>query len=104
MGNKPKERKVPVLAMKEITQVFAMYPERPEMMSISTLMKVEGLLGDEAVAGGMRNREAWMMVMPATETGSTPAVGMLKWIMGTSMLWYFNSKLRVMIDFLNSFS
>ena len=63
-----------------------MYPERPEMVTVSTLMKVEGVLGDEPVAGGMRNREAWMMIMPDTDGGATPSLAMLKWVMGKSRL------------------
>jgi CCR4-NOT transcriptional complex subunit CAF120 len=81
-GSKPKERRIPVLTMYEVKQVFAMYPERPEMINISTLMKVEGLLGDEAAAGGMRSREAWMMIMPEADPGASPSRGMLKWITG----------------------
>lgn len=75
-----------MLSMREITQAFAMYPERPEMMSASTLMKVEGLLGDEAAAGGMKSRDAWMLIMPETEGGKSPSAEMLKWVIGTSML------------------
>jgi CCR4-NOT transcriptional complex subunit CAF120 len=83
-GNKAKDRKMPVLTLRDITQVFAMYPERPEMMTVSTLMKLEGLLGDESAAGGMRSREAWMMVMPESDDKS-PSKTMLKWIMGELM-------------------
>jgi hypothetical protein len=38
-------------------------------------------LGDEPAAGGMRSREAWMMVMPETD-GKAPAAEMLKWVIG----------------------
>jgi CCR4-NOT transcriptional complex subunit CAF120 len=80
-GNKAKDRRMPVLTMRDITQAFSVYPERPEMINVSTLLKLEGLLGDESVAGGMRSREAWMMVMPETE-GKSPSGEMLKWVMG----------------------
>jgi CCR4-NOT transcriptional complex subunit CAF120 len=81
MGNRPRDKRSPVLTLRDITQAFAVYPERPEMMSVSTLMKLEGLLGDEPAAGGMRSREAWMMVMPETD-GKAPAAEMLKWVIG----------------------
>lgn len=61
-----------------------MYPERPEMMQRSTLMKLEGVFGGESGAGGMKGREAWIMVMPEAPEGSGVggAVGeMLRWAM-----------------------
>jgi CCR4-NOT transcriptional complex subunit CAF120 len=81
-GSKMKDRKAPVLTMREITQAFSVYPEKPELINKSTLMKLEGLMGDEVYAGVMKNREAWMMVMPELLEGSTQAGEMLKWITG----------------------
>lgn len=81
-GSKAKDRKAPVLTMREITQAFSVYPEKPELITKSTLMKLEGLIGDEVSAGVMRNREAWMMVMPELEGGNTQTGEMLKWITG----------------------
>jgi CCR4-NOT transcriptional complex subunit CAF120 len=80
-GNKAKDKRIPVLTMREVTQAFSVYPERPEMINVSTLLKLEGLLGDESAAGGMKSRAAWMMVMPETE-GRSPSGEMLKWVMG----------------------
>lgn len=82
-GNKAKDRKIVVLSMREVTQAFAVYPERPELINVSPLVKLEGLLGDEIAAGGMRSREAWIMFMPEVD-GMTAgqATVMLKWIMG----------------------
>lgn len=78
--------KKPWLTLYDITQAFAVYPERPEMISKSTLIKVEGLMSDEEGSGNMRGREAWLFIMPELETvGSRMGVmEMLKWIVGMS--------------------
>ncbi|KAF9223773.1 hypothetical protein BS17DRAFT_117890 [Gyrodon lividus] len=77
---KPKDKKKALLTLKDLTQAFAVYPERPELIDRSTLMKLEGLLGDEETAGGMRGREGWLLVMPELEAGNTQASEMLKWL------------------------
>jgi CCR4-NOT transcriptional complex subunit CAF120 len=79
---KPKDRKRPVLTINTVKQAFAVYPERPELISRSTLMKLEGLLGEEDAAESMKNREAWVLVMPELEGGNTQASEMLKWLIG----------------------
>jgi CCR4-NOT transcriptional complex subunit CAF120 len=81
---KPKDRKKASLSMTQVTQAFAVYPERPELITLSTLMKLEGKMGDENTAGGMRSREGWLLVMPEIEAGSNlnPVMETLKWIMG----------------------
>lgn len=81
-GNKAKDRKVAVLSMREVTQAFAVYPERPELINVSPLIKLEGLLGDEITAGGMRSREAWLMLMPEMEGRTGQSAEMLRWVMG----------------------
>jgi len=82
---KPKDRKKAVLTMTQVTQAFAVYPERPELISRSTLIKVEGLIGDEHTAGGMRGREGWMLILPEIDSGSNPTIEMLRWIIGQSI-------------------
>jgi CCR4-NOT transcriptional complex subunit CAF120 len=82
LSQKPKDKKKAVLTLSNVTQVFAVYPERPELINHSTLMKVEGLLGDEDTAGAMRSREGWLLVMPAIEAGRNQAEEMLKWVIG----------------------
>ena len=47
LSSKPKDKKKPLLTMRGVSQAFAVYPERPELISRSTLMKLEGQLGDE---------------------------------------------------------
>ncbi|OCH95342.1 hypothetical protein OBBRIDRAFT_788219 [Obba rivulosa] len=76
---KPKDRKKAVLTMHDISQAFAVYPERPELISRSTLMKLEGLL-EEEVASSMKSREGWLLVMPELEGPNNMASEMLKWI------------------------
>ncbi|EPQ52802.1 hypothetical protein GLOTRDRAFT_140423 [Gloeophyllum trabeum ATCC 11539] len=77
---KPKDKKRPALTMQAVTQAFAVYPERPDLISRSTLIKLEGTLGEEEVAGGMKNRQAWLLVMPELEGGNVQAAEMLKWL------------------------
>ena len=79
---RPKDKKEPLLTMRDITQAFAVYPERPELISKSTLIKLEGLVGNEEMAMGMRNREGWLLVMPEIEGGSGQATEMLRWVVG----------------------
>lgn len=69
--------------MADVTQVFAVYPERPELISRSTLVKLEGMLGEEEMAGGMRGREGWLLIMPESEPGKLGSLEMLKWLVGT---------------------
>lgn len=71
--------------MTDVSQAFAVYPERPELISRSTLVKVEGLLGDEDTAAGMRGREGWLLVMPELEGGLGQAAEMLKWVVGKDL-------------------
>lgn len=79
---KPKDKKKPLLTMKDVTQAFAVYPERPEFITRSTLIKLEGLLGDEDIAAGMKLRECWVLVMPEFEGSNARASEMLKWLIG----------------------
>ncbi|KAL1949526.1 hypothetical protein VTO73DRAFT_8407 [Trametes versicolor] len=78
---KPKDKKKSLLTMRSVSQAFAVYPERPELISRSTLMKLEGQLGDEEMAGVLKMREAWLLVMPELEGQNMRAAEMLRWIM-----------------------
>ncbi|KAF8632220.1 hypothetical protein AX15_001978 [Amanita polypyramis BW_CC] len=80
LSQKSKDRKKALLTMQNVTQAFAVYPERPELISKSTLIKVEGLFADEELAKEMRNREGWIMVLPDLEGGQNQVGEMLKWI------------------------
>jgi CCR4-NOT transcriptional complex subunit CAF120 len=80
-SNKPKDKRKPILTVNNVTQVFAVYPERPELISRSTLIKMEGLFGDEEMAAAMKSREGWLLMMPEPE-GMSQSGEMLKWIIG----------------------
>ena len=80
---KPKDRKKAVLTLTQVTQAFAVYPERPELIPRSSLMKIEGLMGDEQAAGGMRCREGWWLVMPDIEPGVNMSPELLRWVVGS---------------------
>ncbi|KZT29755.1 hypothetical protein NEOLEDRAFT_1144853 [Neolentinus lepideus HHB14362 ss-1] len=77
---KPRDKKRPALTMQAVSQAFAVYPERPDLISRSTLIKLEGTVGEEEMAGSMRNRQAWLLVMPELEGGNVQAAEMLKWL------------------------
>ncbi|KAJ3502700.1 hypothetical protein NLJ89_g8766 [Agrocybe chaxingu] len=77
---KPKDRKKALMTISGVTQAFGVYPERPELISRSTLLKVEGTLGDEEMAGSLRTREGWCLIMPELENSTGQAAEMLKWI------------------------
>ncbi|KAI9066236.1 hypothetical protein FKP32DRAFT_1673985 [Trametes sanguinea] len=79
-SSRPKDKKKALLTMRSITQAFAVYPERPELISRSTLMKLEGALGDEDMAGALKLREAWLLIMPELEGQNMRASEMLRWI------------------------
>ena len=81
-SQKGKDRKKAMLSLQNMTQAFAVYPERPELINRSTLIKVVGLIGDEEVAGGMRGREGWVLIMPEFEPGNPQTKEMLRWLMG----------------------
>ena len=82
-SNKPRDRKKGLLTLTSVTQVFAVYPERPELISRSTLIKIEGLIGDEELAGEWRSREGWVLMMPEPDPGKLGSLEMLKWLVGT---------------------
>ncbi|KAI0367809.1 hypothetical protein BV20DRAFT_970135 [Pilatotrama ljubarskyi] len=79
-SSRPKDKKKALLTMRSVSQAFAVYPERPELISRSTLMKLEGQLGDEEMAGVLKMREAWLLVMPELEGQNMRASEMLRWI------------------------
>lgn len=83
-SQKARDKKRPTLTLYDVTQAFAVYPERPEMISKSTLVKVEGTMGDEESIGGMKGREAWILIMPELEEGNSRmgVMEMLKWVVG----------------------
>lgn len=82
-GAKPKERKLPVLSVSSVSQAFAVYPERPDLITRSTLVKIEGRLGREEGAGAIKGTEAWVLIMPEVESGQSAGPRkMLEWVVG----------------------
>ena len=88
---KPKDKKKAILTIHGVLQAFSVYPERPELISRSTLIKVEGKFGEEEMAANLKNLEGWILIMPELESNLNEAAEMLKWIVGT---WLFEGKLR----------
>ena len=86
VSSKSRDRKKATLTFHDVSQAFAVYPERPELINRSTLMKLEVTIGEEEVAGSMRGREGWVLVMPELEPGFSQAREMLKWLIGKSMI------------------
>ncbi|KAI9461676.1 hypothetical protein BJY52DRAFT_1203440 [Lactarius psammicola] len=80
LSPKPKDRKKPFLTFQDVTQAFAVYPERPELINKSTLMKIEGKIGHEDAAMNMRGREGWVLVMPELEAGVPQANETIRWL------------------------
>jgi CCR4-NOT transcriptional complex subunit CAF120 len=91
LSPKPKDRKKPFLTLRNITQAFAVYPERPELINKSTLMKIEGSIGDEEVALSMRKREGWVLVMPELEAGVPQANETIRWLIGATVPYSFRN-------------
>ncbi|KAG6910858.1 hypothetical protein DXG01_007174 [Tephrocybe rancida] len=79
-SQKPKDKKKALLTFKNVTQAFAVYPERPELISRSTLVKVEGTFGDEETAASMKTRQGWLLIMPELEASAGQAEEMLRWL------------------------
>jgi CCR4-NOT transcriptional complex subunit CAF120 len=79
---RPKDKKKPFLTLQVATQAFAVYPERPELITKSTLMKIEGTIGNEDAALGMRGREGWVLVMPELEDGVPQTTETIRWLIG----------------------
>ena len=90
-STKPKERKIPILTVSNVSQTFAVYPERPDLITRSTLVKIEGRLGREEGAGAIKGTEAWVLLMPEVESGQTAGPRkMLEWVVGELHLLKFS--------------
>ena len=75
-----KDRKKPLLTFEDVTQAFAIYPERPDRISSSALIKLEGTYGNEEMCASMKQREGWMLLIPDFEGAGNRE--MLKWVIG----------------------
>jgi len=77
-----KDKRKALLTFDAVTQAFAVYPERPKLISSSALIKLEGTYGDEDMCANMKHREGWMLLMPDLEGARTVSGEMLKWLIG----------------------
>ena len=90
LSPKREDRGQPFLILRDVTQAFAVYPERPELINKSALMKIEGTIGDEEVAMVMRKQVGWILIMPELEPGvRVPQVSeMILWLIGTVVPYF----------------
>ncbi|KAG9052640.1 hypothetical protein FS842_009468 [Serendipita sp. 407] len=86
-GNKPKDKKKVLFTTTKITQAFAVYPERPEVISQSALFKIEGTIKDERVYSSTNSRErsaepreGYALIIPEVESGKQGSNEMIKWL------------------------
>lgn len=79
---------LPVLTMTMVTQAYAVFPERLEVMSQSNLTKIVGRISGELVTieGGLRD-SGWALIMPeapvedaAPPTTPSPLNNMMRWV------------------------
>jgi len=81
----PKDRKKPLATIYDITQAFIVYPENPDLIFRSTLLKLEGSVrSDDKALGCVSGREAWMAVIPESQQSKEKATleEVLEWIIG----------------------
>ena len=85
-SDKIKDRKRPKYTITNITQAFAVYPERPEVIQTSTLFKIEGRVQDEEIRLNEHERrpakDGYLLVMPETDPTRAGSTEMLKWLVG----------------------
>ncbi|BEJ16455.1 hypothetical protein CspHIS471_0510600 [Cutaneotrichosporon sp. HIS471] len=78
----------PVITVTNVTQTYAMFPERLEVISQSNLMKVVGRVSGELVTieGGLRE-SGWAMIMPEAPGGDNSTAANKASPLGTMMRW-----------------
>ncbi|GMK54440.1 hypothetical protein CspeluHIS016_0110260 [Cutaneotrichosporon spelunceum] len=79
---------LPVLTVTNVTQTYAMFPERLEVISQSNLMKVVGRVSGELVTieGGLRE-SGWAMIMPEAPSDDHSTAGNRLSPLGVMMRW-----------------
>jgi CCR4-NOT transcriptional complex subunit CAF120 len=88
-SEKPKDRKKPVIILSGIRQAFAVYPERVELINVSTLIKVTGTIRMQDATQGTKGVDGWLLLMPHHSKEVAPPVEMTKWIVGGPILTMF---------------
>ncbi|RXK40642.1 hypothetical protein M231_02099 [Tremella mesenterica] len=75
-----------VLTITNVTQAYAVFPERLEVMSQSNLMKVVGHIYGELVTVETRLRDSgWALIIPepvAESSTASPLANMMRWVTG----------------------
>ena len=84
----------PVLTVEAVTQAFAVYPERPELISGSTLFMLEGTYGDEEMCANMKGREGCMLLVSDLAGVRGMSWEMQRWLIGEQVpfaktLWVY---------------
>lgn len=92
-----KDKKKPLLTFDTVTQAFAVYPERPKLITSSTLIKLEGTYGDEEICTSMKLREGWLLLMPDLEGARSVSGEMLKWLIGEHVPWLPTSSAHLLL-------
>lgn len=86
--SKNRTTSLPVLTLTNVTQTYAVFPERVEVIVQSNLMKAVGRISGELVTieGGLRD-SGWALIMPepvaddpAAPQPPTPVATMLRWV------------------------
>ena len=77
-----KDKRKALLTFDTVTQAFAVYPERANLIGSSALAKLEGTYGDGDMCAHMKRREGWMLLMPDLEGARSVSWEMLKWLTG----------------------
>ncbi|THH30013.1 hypothetical protein EUX98_g4163 [Antrodiella citrinella] len=80
-SQRPEDRNKVLLTLKDVTQSFT----KPLISSKgvqSASLKLEGVFGNEEMAGSMMNSEAWLQVLPMAEPGVDPnkVSWLLQWL------------------------
>jgi hypothetical protein len=94
-SDKIKDRRRPKYTLTNVTQAFAVYPERPEVIQTSTLFKIEGSMQDEEIKLNEHERrpaqDGYLLVMPETDPARPGCIEMLKWLVGQyhMVFWRF---------------
>jgi CCR4-NOT transcriptional complex subunit CAF120 len=84
-GRRRKYKKL-VLKFKAVTQAFAVYPERPSIISSHAVIRLEGTCYDKDIltgGGGGKECETWMLLMPDLE--GTGIEEVLRWLIGENV-------------------
>lgn len=87
LSNKSKDRRAPIIKITGVTHAFAVYPERVDLINMSTLIKIEGMISMQDGGDETKDREGWLLIMLELEQDKVAPMEMLKWIVGMWILF-----------------